>query len=167
MAVASPFGASTLTAGAAPFASPGLAGSGLAPSSDFSRNAWSFCCLSLLPYTRVEFSSSALISASRLSCGVMTRTWAPSWAICTYAPPALVADVLPDLGALAVAAALHRVDQDALLGGQLARLGVLDVVLVVHVRRGVADQEDDPERGLVVGPLEPGDRLVQGLDTGK
>ena len=69
-------------------------------------------------------------------------------------------DVLPDLGAVRVGAALDGVDDDVLLDRLLARLGVLHVVRVVHVRRRVADQEDDLQRLLVVGPLDLVDRVV-------
>ena len=87
--------------------------------------------------------SSLLILARRASKGVATADDAAVLRDRGVAALGLDGDVLPRLGAVRVVAALDGVDDDALLDGLLARLGVLHVVLVVHVRRRVADQEDD------------------------
>ena len=60
-------------------------------------------------------------------------------------------------------AALDRIDDDILLGGKTAALLVLDVILVVHVRRGVTHQENDPIGPGIATPFRTGDRLVERL----
>src|SRR5262249_42304845 len=64
---------------------------------------------------------------------------------------------------LAVVAALDGVDDDVPRRGQLAGVRILDVVGIIHVRRGIADQEDDLQGLLRLAPGNLGDRFVKGL----
>src|SRR5207237_632983 len=88
-------------------------------------------------------------------------------------------DLLPDLPRAGDAAALDGVDEDALLHRELAGVGVLHVVRVVHVGGRVAHQVDDPQRARVGRPGnlpdgvdvrrqggEPGDVLVAPVAVG-
>ena len=115
------------------------------------------------PQTRTVFVSSVLILARSGSNGVDDGDDAAVLRDGGEAALGLDGDVLPALGALGVVAALDGVDDDVLLDRLLARLGVLHVVLVVHVRRRVADEEDDLQRLLVVGPLDLVDGVVERL----
>ena len=67
-------------------------------------------------------------------------------------------DFAPDALGVARAAGQHRVDEDVLLLGDLQRLRILRVLRVIHVRRRIADQEDDAMDVVAVGPGELVDR---------
>jgi hypothetical protein len=72
-------------------------------------------------------------------------------------------DLLPQPQRLRGVAALDGVDADAALLGQREALRVLDIVLIVHVRRRVADQKDHPIGVRVLTPGDGIDRFMQGL----
>ena len=61
-------------------------------------------------------------------------------------------DVPPRRDGVAHGPALNRVDDDALGGRRSDDLRILDVVLVVHVRRRIADEEHHLVRALILAP---------------
>ena len=72
-------------------------------------------------------------------------------------------DLAPHALGVARAAGLHGIDQDVLLARERDHLRIFHVLRIIHVRRGVADQEHD---AADVGPLRPGQfghRLMQRL----
>src|SRR6185437_6208851 len=74
-----------------------------------------------------------------------------------------LANFFPVFGTFAVAATLDRIDDDAFLAGFFAGNRIFDIVFVIHMRRRVANQEDDAQ-GLRVGtPLDLVDRIVERL----
>ena len=62
-------------------------------------------------------------------------------------------DVAPHALGVGRAAGLHGVDQDAAVARHLHHLGVFHVLRIIHVRRRVADQEQD---AVDLGALRPG-----------
>ncbi len=77
-----------------------------------------------------------------------------------------VGDLLPDLRRAAHRTTLDGVDDDVLAPGAAAGVEVLHIILVVHVRRGVADQEDEPQNVLSFAPGDLVNGLMQGLVDG-
>src|SRR5262249_57549903 len=74
-------------------------------------------------------------------------------------PARQLGDLAPGDRRLGVVAAADRVDADLLPRRVAGNLVVVVPVVVVHVRRGVADEEDELHRP--VGPPHLGYRLVQ------
>ena len=73
---------------------------------------------------------------------------------------------LPDGCSGGHAPALEGVDDDIVLGGLFAGDGILDVLLVIHVRRSVTHEEDNFQHVPALAPFHLVYRLVQGLVHG-
>ena len=72
-------------------------------------------------------------------------------------------DLLPTLGGRFILTALDRIHHDAFLQCHSQGIRVLDVILIVHVRRRVTDQEHNPVGVLILAPGHAVHGIIQGL----